>query len=97
VHRAPWPSADELRAVAGDADRPVLTVAADVLGGIRKAKSDAKRSMRSEVIRLEVGDTGDRLAALRQVQDDVMDAGRVAELVESEADAFRVDAVLAAD
>jgi valyl-tRNA synthetase len=97
VHRAPWPSGDELRAVAGDADRLVLTVAADVLGGIRKAKSDAKRSMRSEVIRLEVGDTGERLAALRRAQDDVMDAGRVAELVESEADAFRVDAVLAAE
>jgi valyl-tRNA synthetase len=95
VHRAPWPSGDELRAVAGDADRPVLTVAAAVLGGIRKAKSDAKRSMRSEVTRLSVADRSERLGALRLAQDDVMDAGRVAELVESEADAFSVDVVLA--
>ena len=90
------PTAAELRAVAGDADAAVLTVAADVLGAVRKAKSDAKRSMRAEVTRVEVADTGDRLAALRSAQDDVMDAGRVAELVETEADAFRVDAVLAA-
>ena len=91
VHRAPWPDAAELRAVAGDADRGVLVVAADVLGAVRKAKSDAKRSMRSEVTRVEVADSGTRLAALRSAQDDVMDAGRVAELVEVEADAFRVE------
>jgi valyl-tRNA synthetase len=94
VHRAPWPDAALLRAVAGDADRGVLVVAADVLGAVRKAKSDAKRSMRSEVTRVEVTDSGSRLAALRSAQDDVMDAGRVAELVEVEADAFRVDAIL---
>jgi valyl-tRNA synthetase len=95
VHRAPWPGSDELRAVAGDTDTTVLSVAADALSGVRKAKSDAKRSMRSEVTRLEIADTAPRLAALRLAQDDVMDAGRVAELVELEADAFRVDVVLA--
>jgi valyl-tRNA synthetase len=95
VHRAPWPDAASLRAVAGDADPAVLHVAADALGGVRKAKSDAKRSMRSEVTRLEVADRAERLAALRLAQDDVMDAGRVAELVESEADAFSVAVALA--
>ncbi|MBV9951535.1 MAG: valine--tRNA ligase, partial [Acidimicrobiia bacterium] len=95
VHRAPWPEAAPLRAIAGDADPAVLHVAADALGGVRKAKSDAKRSMRSEVTRLAVADRAERLAALRLAQDDVMDAGRVAELVESEADAFSVEVALA--
>jgi valyl-tRNA synthetase len=95
VHRAPWPEAAPLRAIAGDADPAVLHVAADALGGVRKAKSDAKRSIRSEVTRLAVADRAERLAALRLAQDDVMDAGRVAELVESEADAFSVEVALA--
>ena len=58
VHRSPWPSADALREAA-EADEPprpatsptrqVLAVAAAVLGEVRKAKSEAKRSMRAEV------------------------------------------------
>jgi len=51
--------------------------------------------MRSEVTRLQVADRAERLAALRLAQDDVMDAGRVAELVESEAEAFSVEVALA--
>ena len=47
--------------------------------------------MRSEVTRLQVADRAERLAALRLAQDDVMDAGSVAELVESEAEAFSVE------
>ncbi len=80
VHRAPWPTPDELAAAAADAtddDAPVLDVAAAVLADIRKAKSAAQRSMRSEVSRLVVRDTADRLAALRRALDDVRDAGRV--------------------
>jgi valyl-tRNA synthetase len=49
---APWPSGDALRELAGDADPAVGTVAADVLGRIRKAKTETKRSMRAEVARV---------------------------------------------
>ena len=50
VHRAAWPAADELRAAAGTgADRSALDVAAAVLGEVRKAKSEARQSMRAEV------------------------------------------------
>jgi valyl-tRNA synthetase len=86
VHRAAWPSADELRAVlvdAVDAGGTVspLVVAADVLSRIRKAKSDAKVSMRAEVATVTVTDTADRLAALADAAADLCDAGSVAELV----------------
>jgi valyl-tRNA synthetase len=81
VHRAPWPSADALRELAGDADPSVATVAADVLGRIRKAKTETKRSMRAEVARASVTDTPERLAALEAARADVVAAGVVAELV----------------
>ncbi len=85
VHRAAWPAADELRAMVGeelgaDGTPSPLMVAAEVLGRIRKAKSDAKVSMRAEVATAVVTDTGDRLAALALAVDDVRDAGKVAEL-----------------
>ena len=56
-------------------------MAAEVLGRIRKAKSDAKVSMRAEVASVTVTDGADRLAALEAAAHDVRDAGKVAELV----------------
>ena len=79
IHSAPWPTAAPLRDAAGDGDPLVLDVAAEVLGRIRKAKSDAKRSMRSEVDTVVVRDTADRVAALLTAANDVRDAGKVAE------------------
>jgi valyl-tRNA synthetase len=86
VHLAPWPVSGELRALAGDAPGAdgapsTLLVAAEVLGRIRKAKSDAKVSMRAEVATVTVTDTPDRLAVLAMAAGDVCDAGKVAELV----------------
>jgi valyl-tRNA synthetase len=88
IHRSSWPNADELRASAeanaGDAsDEPVpevLAVAAAVLGEIRRAKSEAKRSMRAPVASLTVTDTPDRLALLGRAEADVRSAGNVASL-----------------
>ena len=59
IHRATWPASAPLRALAGDAAGAdgvpsPLAVASDVLGRIRKAKSDAKVSMRTEVAAVTV-------------------------------------------
>ncbi|MEN3280593.1 MAG: valyl-tRNA synthetase [Solirubrobacteraceae bacterium] len=97
VHRAPWPSADELRERAGAADPAVLDVAAEILSEVHKAKTSQQRSLRTEVDRVTVQDIADRLAALRDAEGDVREAGRVAELVLDEADDRRVDVQLAAD
>jgi valyl-tRNA synthetase len=85
VHRASWPESGQLRALTGDAigadgAPSALLVASDVLSRIRKAKSDAKVSQRAEVELVTVTDTGDRLAALASVANDVRAAGSVAEL-----------------
>ncbi len=82
VHLARWPNGDELRTLSGprDVSADVWAVAGEVLGRIRKAKSDAKVSMRAEVATVTVTDTPDRLDALRSASADVCDAGRVADL-----------------
>ena len=96
VHRATWPTAEELRGPAGaGADPLVLEVASSVLGEVRKAKTVAQVSMRAEVARAVVGDTPERLAALAAAEGDVRDAGRIADLVTHEADQPSVTVELA--
>jgi valyl-tRNA synthetase len=85
VHRAPWPTTDELRVNADGADPVILDIAADVLAEVRKAKSSEKRSLRTKVARLTVKDAGDRLAALRVAEGDLRAAGGVVDLVLHEA------------
>ena len=95
VHRAPWPDAAELRATAGEPDRSVLDVATAVLSEVRKAKTEAQASLRSDVKRAVVRDTAERLAALARAEGDVREAGRIAELVTEEADGLAVAVTLA--
>ncbi len=85
VHRAAWPTAAELGPSAAGGDPDVFAVAADVLGEIRKAKSDAKKSMRADVTSVVVTAGVPDLAALRESRGDVEAAGRVAELTLVEA------------
>ena len=62
---AAGPSAAELRTVAGaDADPGSWPSPPRCSGAIRKAKSDAKQSMRADVASVVVSDRPDRLAAI---------------------------------
>jgi valyl-tRNA synthetase len=94
VHRAAWPAVVDVD-VDGDGGPLVFRVAAEVLSAIRKAKSDAKVSMRAEVATVAVADTPERLAALGRAAQDVRNAGAVAELVTTPGDAFAVAVTLA--
>jgi valyl-tRNA synthetase len=84
IHRAPWPDADELWPAQQQGDVAVLDMVASVLGEVRRAKTDARASMRAEVARLTVVDSPERLALLRQAESDLCDAGGVVELVRRE-------------
>jgi valyl-tRNA synthetase len=96
VHRAAWPDGADTLALAGADARPDATHAAtDVLRAIRKAKSDAKVSMKAEVARARVGDSASRLALIETVRDDLVAAGRLAHLELELSDAFRVEVTLA--
>ena len=76
MHRSPWPDPSRLRDIAGDGDPAVFSAAADVLGQVRKVKSEHKRSLRTEVVRLTVTNTAERVALLDQARDDLREAAR---------------------
>ena len=96
VHRAAWPAADELRALAGDGDPAALEVAGQVLSELRGAKSAAKLGMRAEVAVAVVADTAARLEVLGSVLSDVVAAGNVTEVRTEVAEEFSVDATVVA-
>src|SRR4051812_40127526 len=91
IHRAPWPEP----VVVQSGEAAVLDVAADVLGAIRRAKSEAKVSMRASVDLVVVTDTAERLRFLGLALDDVKDAGTVTELQAVEGETLRVEVTLA--
>ncbi|MFD4628698.1 valine--tRNA ligase [Streptomyces sp. NPDC058284] len=94
VHRAAWPDAAGLRAGAGDAE--VLAVASEAVAAVRKAKSQACLSMRTEVARATATAPRAALTRFASVADDVRAAGRIGavELREAEgAEPLRVEVV----
>jgi len=90
VHTAAWPgAADEVQALssaasAGDAE--VLTTVAQVLGSVRKAKSEAKVKQRTEVRSAVVTGPAEWLEKLRGSLADLKAAGNIAQLTLTEAD-----------
>jgi valyl-tRNA synthetase len=74
-----------------------LTVTAEVLREVRKAKSEARRPMRAPVARVLVSATPVRLSALELGLDDLLLAGSIERLDRVEADEFSVEVELAQD
>ena len=87
IHRAPWPTAEELPATPTPAAAP-FGAAAAAIGAIRKAKSEARLPQRSEVARVMVKGRQEELDVLAAVIGDVAAAGHVAqiELVPADSD-----------
>jgi len=85
LHRSAWPQSASLRSLAADMTSAdgvpsCLAVTAEVLGKVRKAKSDAKVSQRAVVETLKVTDTADRISALNAAVHDLNAAGSVTSL-----------------
>ncbi|TDU87658.1 valyl-tRNA synthetase [Kribbella voronezhensis] len=76
IHLTSWPVASV--DVASTAHDPaVLDAVAEVLAGIRGAKSTAQVSMKTEVSKVEVSGPADRLALAEQAEVDLRAAGRI--------------------
>ena len=93
VHRAQWPTATELPT---GGDRTVPAVAAEALAAVRKAKSEAKQSMRADVATATVTAPEAQVALVEAARVDLANAGRIAELaVVAGEGPLTVDVVLA--
>ncbi|MVO87150.1 valine--tRNA ligase [Streptomyces sp. p1417] len=80
VHRAAWPSAERLRSLGGTGDGRALATAAEVIAGVRKAKSLARLSMRAQAGAVVVRGPRAALDRFALVEADVRAAGRIAEV-----------------
>ncbi len=80
VHRAAWPTDDEVARIAQDGEPILVGEVADVLSAIRKAKSEAKVSMRAEVACAEVVRPSETAARVSSARSDISAAGRIADL-----------------
>ena len=74
VHRAPWPDASQLRDAAADGSPLAYAMGAEVLSAARRAKTEAKRSLKWPVDLIDVTDTTPRTEAFQSVLEDVREA-----------------------
>jgi valyl-tRNA synthetase len=84
VHRAPWPSSGELAGATGDVS--IVSDVAVVLSGVRKAKSEAKVSMRVDVATAAVSGPAESVERVRLAGGDLAAAGRIAEITYAASD-----------
>ena len=80
VHRAPWPADDELaplvRGVSDD-DQQKWSYAREVLGEVRKRRSEAKQPLKVPIVRAVIADAAARLAHLDAIEADLRAAVRI--------------------
>ena len=94
VHRSTWPRTDEFDGLTGDPG--VLAAISRILGEIRRAKSDAKASMRAEIETVSVIADSETIELARQGESDLLAAGRAASIDYAEG-AFSVIATMSQD
>jgi valyl-tRNA synthetase len=80
VHRAAWPDPAPLRALASGADPAMLDAASAAIAAVRKAKTEARVSMRAPARALVVTAGDDHLALLAGAAEDLRAAGRLERL-----------------
>lgn len=77
IHRSHWPTSEEVR---GPGDPLILADATEVLSDLRKAKTEAKRSLKTEIDSAVIQGTKERIDRLVVVADDLSEAGKVRQL-----------------
>ena len=95
IHRSPWPDASVIRDAAADGDPLAAGMGATVLSSVRRAKTEAKRSLRWPVESVIVTDDGPRIAALRSVLDDLRAAANAESVVLTVGETADIEVTLA--
>jgi valyl-tRNA synthetase len=99
VHNARWPTQAEVLEVAGGADDrgvQALQMAAEVLGAIRKKKSEGKRSPKTAVARVIIRAPERQLELLPDVEQDLRASGLIQQIETRVSEALQVDVEFAA-
>lgn len=86
VHSAPWPTTEGFQAIAVDADEKILPTIGIALGGLRKAKSEAKVKQRTEVEVATISADADSVARIQAGIEDLKAAGNMRDVELSVAD-----------
>ncbi|WP_419843007.1 valine--tRNA ligase [Candidatus Poriferisodalis sp.] len=98
IHRCAWPDPDEIAAPAQHGAADAFELTASVLGEVRRAKTEARRSLRVPAARVTVSASPSDIELLETTRRDLIDAGRIEELslaVDDAATRPVVNAVLA--
>jgi valyl-tRNA synthetase len=96
IHLQPWPTAEELTTGLDASNHGLLTLAGIALGGVRKAKSDAKVSMKAVVESAVLQAPAAVLTTLRLIDSDVRSVGKIQDLAYQEGDELAVIDVIMA-
>lgn len=80
IHRAAWPKASEVSVDLDTNYAGLLSLASVAVGGVRKAKTDAKISMKGEVESAVLKAPATQLEALRLLSADLRSVGRIAQI-----------------
>jgi valyl-tRNA synthetase len=80
VHRSTWPTRYELSRVAPESDPSLLDLAGEALRQVRRAKSDRKLSMKTDVPLAEALGPADLLDRLESIDGDFRAAARIGKL-----------------
>ena len=91
VHAAPWPD----RGAGGRTELPSLEAIGEVLGRVRRLKTEAKVSQRAAVATLDVRGPQAWIASVGASRDDLAEALTVTTMTLTEADDVLIDATLA--
>ena len=94
IHRATWPSRDELAAVAGqvtEADQQTWAYARNLLGEVRKRRSEAKQPLKVPIVRAVIADSSERLRMLDAIEADLRAAVRIVAIERREAGELSVE------
>jgi valyl-tRNA synthetase len=94
VHHAAWPTEAELAPLmrgVNDADQQRWSYAREVLGEIRKRRSEARQPLKVPIVRAVIADTNARLAYLDVVEADLRAAMRIEAIERKPADGLSVE------
>jgi valyl-tRNA synthetase len=98
IHQAAWPTGAELLELAGGEDErglAALLMAAEILGEIRKKKSEEHRGLKTPATRVLISGLPGQLALLADIERDLCASGLIERLERAEAGALSVTVDLA--